>query len=320
MREQAGVHCATLVAMRKQQRLLIAGASGKLGRQAAEVALESCSPRELVLVSRTPKALADFAARGAAVRFGDFAAADSLPEAFAGADRMLLVSATDLEHRAAQHSAAIDAAIGAGVRHVIYTSCLSPEPPNPAAVAPSHFATERYVASAGVAFTILRNGLYSEYQAPDALRAIETGKLVHNWGAGRIAHVSRDDCAAAAAAVLVGQGHDGAVYDITGGEALGAAELAKLYGELGGCRVEAVNVDDDTFVAGMIGDAAGDDHRKYGAALVASFGRAIREGFMASRTTSVARLTGRRPRTLRETLTPLLRAEPRAGVAPSGVD
>jgi NAD(P)H dehydrogenase (quinone) len=220
---------------------------------------------------------------------------------------MLLVSGTDLEQRAEQHAAAIDAAIGAGVRHVIYTSCLAPEPPNPAAVAPSHFATERYVASAGVAFTILRNGLYSEYQAADALQAIATGRLVHNWGAGRIAHVSRADCAAAAAAVLVGQGHDGAVYDITGGELLGAADVARLYGALGGVEIEPFDVDDATFVAGLVADATADDHRQYGANLVASFGRAIREGFMASASPSVARLTGRRPRTLRETLAPLLR-------------
>lgn len=291
-----------------QQQLLIAGASGQLARCAAEIVLTTCAPPRLALVSRTPDALASFASRGAVVRYGDFARPDSLRAAFTGAERMLLISAVDLEHRAEQHAAAIDAAVAVGVQHIVYTSGLAPEPPNPAVVAPSHYATERYLAAAGVSCTILRNSLYSEYQAPDAGRAIETGRLVHNWGHGRIAHVSRVDCASAAATVLMARGHEGAVYDVTGPEALGAADIAALYGGLGGKRIEAVAVDDAAFVASLVGDATDDDHLKYGAELVASFGRSIREGFMASCTDTVLRLTGRPARTLRETLAPVLRS------------
>lgn len=288
--------------MSSGQRLLIAGASGQLGRRAAEIASTRCPPERLILVTRKPDALAALAALGAEVRFGDYAKPESLPAAFAGAERALLVSATDLARRAAQHRAAIDAAVAAGVRHLIYTSGLAPAPPNPAVVAPSHYETEQHLKSTDVPFTILRNSLYAEYQAADAERAIATGVLVHNWGDGRIAHVSREDCAATAAAVLVETGHENAVYDVTGPEAASAADLAKLYGELGGRAIEAVALDDAEFVARLVGDAADDDHLKYGAELVASFGRSIREGFMASCTDAVETLTGRRPRTLRETL------------------
>ena len=108
--------------------------------------------------------------------------------AFAGGERLLLVSATDLGARTAQHQAAIDAAKAAGVRHVIYTSGLKPEPPNPAVVAPSHYATEQALARSGIAWTILRNSLYADYQAPEATQAIASGALVHNRGArqGRV--------------------------------------------------------------------------------------------------------------------------------------
>src|SRR5690606_3616987 len=117
-----------------------------------------------------------------------------------------------------------------------------PETGNPAAVAPSHYATEQALAESGVAFTILRNSLYAEYQAPEAKRAIESGTLVHNRGDGAVAYVSREDCARAAAAVLAGGGHERAVYDITGPERYAATDLAWLYAELGGSAVQPLNV------------------------------------------------------------------------------
>ncbi|MBN1237329.1 MAG: SDR family oxidoreductase [Gammaproteobacteria bacterium] len=283
-------------------RLAITGASGQLGRRTAELVLESCEPERLVLVTRNPDSLADLAARGVSVRFGDFADPASLKHAFDGVQRMLLISATDLERRTGQHRDAIRAAVDAGVRHIVYTSGLAPEPGNPAAVAPSHYATERALADSGIGWTVLRNSLYAEYQAADAERAIRSGRLVHNRGDGTVAYVSREDCARAAAAVLVGGGHDRAVYDITGPERYGAADLARLYGQLGSRNVEQLSLADDEFIASLVGDAGDDDHLRYGAELVASFGRSIREGYMSSCTDAVEKLTGRPPRRLLDVL------------------
>jgi NAD(P)H dehydrogenase (quinone) len=258
-------------------------------------------------VTRTPGALADLAELGVDVRYGDFDEPGSLSTAFAAGERILLISATDLERRIEQHRAAIRAAAAAGVGHVVYTSALAPEPPNPAVVAPSHHATEQALAESGLSWTYLRNSLYAEYQAPEAEAALASGTLTHNRGDGRVAYVSREDCAAVAAAVLASDGHEGAVYDVTGPEAFTADRLAGLYGELGGRPVEAVAVGDDEFVAGLVGAAGSDDdHLRYGAELVASFGRAIREGYLASCTDTVARLSGRPARTLRDVLEPQL--------------
>jgi NAD(P)H dehydrogenase (quinone) len=286
--------------------VLITGASGQLARRTAERLLAGAHAGRLILVSRTPQRLAEFASRGADVRFGDFADPASLRSAFAGARRMLLVSATDLERRAAQHREAIRAAAAAGVEHIVYTSGLASGPGNPAAVAPSHHATERALAESGVAWTVLRNSLYAEYQAAEAQRAIEVGRFIHNRGEGRVAYVSREDCARAAAAVLMGSGHEGAVYDITGPQAFDAVALAALYGELGGRIVEPVSVADEAFVSVLLGDGVGDDHLRYGAELVASFGRSIRKGYMASRTDVVETLIGSPPRTLSDVLASLI--------------
>ena len=284
------------------KRLLITGGSGQLGRRAAEFALEKCPPERLILVTRNLEALADLRARGADVRFGDFGDPPSLRKAFAGGERMLLVSTTDLGRRVAQHRAAIDAAVAAGVGHVIYTSVLSPAPPNPGVIAPSHHFTEKALADSGMSWTVLRNSLYADYQVPEAVSAIEAGKLVHNRGTGRIAYVAREDCAAVASAVLTADAHADAVYDVTGPHSYDAAELAALYGELGGRRVEAVALDDAAFIASIVGAAGDDDHARYGAELVASLGRSIREGYLASCTDRVAEFTGRPARTLRQVL------------------
>ena len=286
-------------------KLVITGASGQLARRAAEMVLTQRAPQDVILTTRSPQALAAFAARGVTVRKADFAKPHTLLAAFAGGERLLLVSATDLAERTAQHVTAIGAAKAAGVRHVIYTSGLKPAAPNPAVVAPSHFATEQALERSGLEWTILRNSLYAVYQLPEARRALETGVLAHNRGRGTVAYVAREDCAAAAAAVLLQPGHAGAVYEITGGESYSADDLAALYAELGGRPVRAQALDDAELIALMVGDPTGDDHLRYGAELVTSFGRSIREGFMDSRTDAVEQLTKRAPATLRQVLAPL---------------
>lgn len=283
-------------------KIVITGASGQLARRAAELVLAAAAAEDLILTTRTPAALTSFAARGVDVRFADFAQPQSLRAAFAGGERLLLVSATDLARRVEQHLSAIAAAKATGVRHVVYTSGLKPEPPNPAVVAPSHFATEQALTQSGLEWTILRNSLYADYQLPEAERALAAGVLVHNRGAGSVAYVAREDCAAAAAAVLLQRGHAGAVYEITGSESFSADALATLYAELGRGPVRAHGLADAEFIATLVGGATGDDHLRYGAELVASFGRSIREGFMASRSDAVAKLTGRAPRSLRAVL------------------
>ncbi|MGH3263225.1 MAG: NAD(P)H-binding protein, partial [Trebonia sp.] len=263
-------------------RVLILGASGQLGRRTSELVLGQQPADNLILVTRTPDALAHFVKRGCTVRFGDLDDPESLRRALAGADKMLLISGPDLQRRTEQHKAGIRSAALAGVRQIVYTSGLKPEPPNPAMIAPSHYATERALAGSGLAWTILRESLYSEYQVPEAATALQTGVLAHNRAAGRIAYVSRDDCAAAAAAVLSSPGHEGVAYDVTGPEVFRASQLAALYGELGGRDVATEELDDESVADRIAGHAGDDDHARYGASLVASLGRSIREGYMSA--------------------------------------
>jgi NAD(P)H dehydrogenase (quinone) len=279
--------------------IVVTGASGQLARLVVEKLLERVSPAELILVTRTPEALGEFAARGAAVRAGDFARPETLPEAFAGGERLLLVSASVIGERVAQHHAAIDAAVAAGVRRAAYTSIVNPSDSNPGAAAADHRATEEYLRVSGMAWTLLRNSIYSEMQAPAAAGALASGTLVANSGDGPTAYVSRADCAAVAAAVLTSDGHDGKAYDVTGPEALNARDLAALFAGIGGKPVEAVVVDDDAWVAAMVEQANLPEPL---ARVLSTFGTAARQGYAAPVSTAVKDLTGREPRTIREVL------------------
>lgn len=273
--------------------IAIAGASGQLGQAVARHLLDRVDPRSLVLVTRQPSALRHLAALGAQVRAGDYDDPASLRSAFAGATRLLLISATDLSRRTQQHLQAIDAALEARVGHVVYTSMLRPDAGNPAVITPSHRATEEALKNSRCRWTILRNSLYADYQVAEATQAAATGELIHNRGNGRIAYVAREDCAAVAAAVLGGDGHGSRTYDVTGPELYDSAALALLYSRLSGRTVKARSLDDEAFVAHLMEGSGDAGHARFGAELVASFGRAIRDGWFDVASDTVSQLTGR---------------------------
>jgi NAD(P)H dehydrogenase (quinone) len=278
--------------------IAITGAAGHLGRLTAQLVLDRVPDGEVVLVTRRPDALADVADAGATVRHGDFDQPDSLPAAFAGVDRLLLISADVLGNRVAQHTAAIDAAAQAGVGHVLYTSGLNAGSALPLVVSHDHGATEEAIRARGLRWTALRNGLYAESQVAAVARAVASGHLVHNNGDGATAYVSRDDCAAAAAAALTGDGHEDRVYDITGPELVTQAQVAALASEITGRPVEPVAIDDEEATLGLMAVGLPADTAK----AIASFGTAIREGVLEVLSTHVEDLTGRPPRSLREVL------------------
>ncbi|MER6939638.1 NAD(P)H-binding protein, partial [Nocardioides sp. NPDC000441] len=137
--------------------IAITGASGQLGRLVADQLLTTVDPAELVLLTRDPAKLADYAERGADVRAADFSKPDELVEAFAGVERVLLISTDAVGARVEGHLAAIDAAVKAGVRHMAYTSVSGPTADNPAGVVADHAATEEALRESGLAWTMLRN-------------------------------------------------------------------------------------------------------------------------------------------------------------------
>jgi NAD(P)H dehydrogenase (quinone) len=280
-------------------KIVVTGASGQLGRMVAIQLLDRVPADEVILVTRRPHALADLAERGAEVRHGDFDDPQSLAHAFAGAERMLLISTNSIGQRLPQHSAAIEAAAAAGVAHVVYTSLSNPLPGHPTGdVAGEHRATEDLLLASGMASTILRYGAFADLQVPLGAMAVSYGKLVTNAGEGRIAPIARHDCAAAAVAVLTTDGHEGKIYDVTGPEALSQSEIAALVSEVSGQPVQVVPIGDRklAWTLGRLGAP------KAVARAVVNLGVATRENYFDVVDPAFESLTGRRPDSLRDVL------------------
>src|SRR4051794_14448931 len=186
--------------------IAITGAAGQLGRLTADALLEKLAPSDVVLVTRSPEAIADLAERGAVVRHGDFDDPASLRAAFEGVERLLVISASVIGARVHQHRAAIDAAVAAGVRSVAYTGIGNPSHSNPGAAARDHRETEEALLASGLEGTFLANGNHGNRLPNGGGGGGAGGRLGPNRGGGRTAYVARADCAAAAAAVLAGEG------------------------------------------------------------------------------------------------------------------
>jgi NAD(P)H dehydrogenase (quinone) len=280
-------------------KIIVTGASGQLGRLVALQLLERVPADEVILVTRRPQAVTDLAERGPEVRYGDFDDPASLADAFAGGDRMLLISTNVIGDRIRQHAAAIGAAAAAGVRHVAYTSFINPVPDHPTGdVAGEHHETEELLASSGMAWTILRYGAFADLQVPLGAMAVSYGKLVTNAGEGRIAPIARQDCAAAAVAVLTSDGHEGKVYDVTGPDALTQSDIAALVSEVSGRAVEVLPIGDRRLTRTLMRLGA---PRAVARAIV-NLGVATRENYFDVVDPSFEALTGRRPASLRDVL------------------
>ncbi|RIV80077.1 SDR family oxidoreductase [Aurantiacibacter xanthus] len=284
--------------------IVITGASGNYGRAAAERLIERVGADQLILMTRNPAKLADLAARGCTVRQGDFDDPASLRKAFAGGEKLLLISTARVGKRLPQHRNAIDAAVEAGIKHVVYTSFIGVADDNPALVIRDHGGTEEMLRTSGLAWTALRDSQYSdamvEAAGPNALRA---GHWQAATAGGKIAFITRSDCVDCAVEVLATPGHENRVYDITGPELLGFEDVARIIGRVAGKPIAFTSVSPDEMYAMF--DAIGvpresqDDNVAAGfpwcSEDMVTFEMAIASGHFGVLSDDAAKLLGRTP-------------------------
>ncbi|WP_410609791.1 SDR family oxidoreductase [Amycolatopsis sp. lyj-109] len=268
--------------------IVVTGATGHLGKLVVEGLLEKLPADQIVAAVRTPEKAADLAERGVEVRRADYADPDSLVTAFKGADKVLLVSSSEVGQRAAQHQAVVEAAEQAGVGHLVYTS--APQATTSALVlAPEHKATEELIQASGLTATILRNNWYNENYADTIKQAVQTGSFAGSAGDGRVASATRADYAAAAVAVLTGEGHEGKVYELAGDVTWTNADLAAEIGQATGREITYVDLPADEHAkvltqAGLPEPVAG---------FLVALDANIKDGLLAETTDDLRTLIGR---------------------------
>ena len=281
----------------KNQTLLVTGAAGNFGRLAVEELLARGATK-VIAGTRDPAKLADLAAKGVTVRRLDFDDAASLASAFAGVDRVLLISTDSVGRRVEQQRAAIVAAQAAGVKHVVYTSAPAPRPNENGGVSPEHYWTEQALAASTLNWTVLRNHLYAEVSLMGAGPALASGQLYDaTAGRGR-AYVARADAARAAAGALL-QAEGKSVHDVTGPTAVTQADLAGLFAKLSGKPVARVGLTTEQLKGGLLG-AGLDPHL---VDILVAFDADAADGHHDIVSNTVERFSGRKPQTLESFLT-----------------
>ncbi|MET1175110.1 MULTISPECIES: SDR family oxidoreductase [Paenibacillus] len=276
-------------------KILVTGATGQLGSLVVEALLKNNSAKDVAVSVRNPEKAEALRTQGVDVRHGDFDQPETLEKAFAGVDRLLLISTDgDNETRIRQHQAAIDAAKSAGVGFIAYTSVVNAEK-NTLSLAEVHRATEKAIRESGIPYSFLRNNWYLENEAGSVQAATQGAPWVHATNNSQVGWATRSDYAHAAATVLAGEGHENTVYELSG-KLRTQAELAAIVGEVLGQEINVQNVDDAAYADIMKGAGLPD----FVVSMLVDMQSAIREGALAVESDTLEKLLGRPAQPLSE--------------------
>ncbi|MEU1277936.1 SDR family oxidoreductase [Streptomyces sp. NPDC005805] len=283
--------------------IVVTGATGALGRLVVDALLATVPAERVTAVARDKEKAADLVARGAGLRLADYDDPASLAGAFRPGDRVLLVSGNQVGRRVAQHTAVIGAARAAGVAQLAYTGILG-GPEADFELADEHRETERLILGSDLPYTFLRNGWYTENYTENLAPVLEHGAVVANAGDGRIASATRADYAAAAAAVLTGDGHLGRAYELSGDTAWSLAEYAAELSRQTGRTIAYTEVPAEAHREILTGAGVPEEFAR----VLVDVDAAIARGRLARTTGDLARLAGRPTTPLAESVAVALAA------------
>ncbi|MEK4519516.1 SDR family oxidoreductase [Paenibacillus sp. FSL H8-0122] len=268
--------------------IALTGATGKFGSIVAETLLKTVPAGNIVASVRNPEKAEALKARGVDVRHGDFDQPETLDTAFAGVERLLIVSADlDNDTRIRQHKAAVDAAVRAGVGFIVYTS-VGDADNSSLFLAPVHRATEEFIRESGIPYAFLRNNWYLENEV-GSIQAVKAGApWLTSAEDGKVGWALRSDYAEAAAAVLAGESRESVIYELSG-TPLTQAELAAVVGEVLGQEVAVQQVDDTAYAKIMAGAGV----PEAALPIVVAIQAAIRDGALNIESGDLAKLLNR---------------------------
>ncbi len=230
----------------------LTGANGQLGRLVIQELLTQVPADQILATTRNPEELADFTAKGVVVRRADFSDPATLPAAFAGATRLLIISTSVVGSRVEGHKAAIAAAKEAGVSHITYTSSPNADPNASHFILADHGQTEEALAASNVAWTALRNSIYSEGLRDLVGLLLINEQLLIPEGSAKHSWVTREDCARAAAGTLLGKLKVSGPVDVTGPEALSFTDVGQRLSQISGRPIATQMLPDNEIIARVV--------------------------------------------------------------------
>jgi NAD(P)H dehydrogenase (quinone) len=277
-------------------KIMVTGATGQLGSLVVEALLKSIPAENLAVSVRDPQKAKSLSDRGIDVRFGDFNQPESLVTAFAGIDRLLIVSTGDLENRLQQQITAVKAAHQANVGFIAYTSA-SNATESKFVLANDHRITEEAIRETGIPFSMLRNNWYVENETGSIQALLNGAPWVTAIGSGKIGWASRRDFAEAAAIVLAGEEHDNTVYELAGKPSM-QEEFVAIVADVIGKQVDVQQVNDETYASVMSNVGMPKPMIPFLVAIQSG----LRDGGMDVESEDLSKLLGRKPTPLKEVI------------------
>lgn len=266
----------------------VTGAAGQLGRRVVAALARRAPPASIVALVRDPAAAAGLFPEGVVVRQADYEQPATLEAAFAGIDRLLLISSNAVGQRMGQHRHVVEAAGEARVGRLAYTSVLHADT-SPMALAMDHRGTEAMIAASGLPYSFLRNGWYAENYLAGIGASLQHGAMIGAAGEGRISAATRDDYAEAAAAALVGDTGSAVVHELAGDEAWTLTAFAEELSRQTGRSVPYVNMPEAEYRGALQGAGLPEAF----AALLADSDACAAEGALFDDSRTLSRLIGR---------------------------
>ncbi|MEO1769455.1 NAD(P)H-binding protein [Candidatus Enterococcus ferrettii] len=292
-------------------KLILTGVDGNLGGQAAEYLMTLTDTKHLVFCGYSPATLEKYAKQVVAVQETNFNYLEGLAEKFSGGEALALISMPFVgEKRQIAHKNVVDAAKAAGVKKIIYTSLVNAaDPSNPSIEKIDHAFTENYIKESGLDYIFLRNSQYAEAMVTNYFTYVKAdGELTNSQGDGKMAYISRKDCAKAVAYALINETYHHKILNINGKELMTIRDFIEIGNEVTGNKVTYKEVTDEENYE--VFDAMGvprttDGKFKDGSEApfssegMVTFAQAIRENKMAEHTDDFKQLTGDDPISVR---------------------
>ncbi|KOV79731.1 quinone oxidoreductase [Streptomyces sp. NRRL WC-3618] len=281
--------------------IVVTGATGHLGRHVIEQLLEKVPADQITAVVRDAEKASGFAARGVKIAVADYSEPATFDGVIAAGDKVLLISGNEFDKgRVGQHKVVLDAAKAAGVALFAYTSAFGSLT---AALADDHRGTEAAILESGVPYSLLRNSWYNENYTEQLAVALEHG-VTQAAGEGRVASAARADYAAAAVAVLTGEGHENTTYELSGDTNWSFAEYAAEVSKQSGKDVAYNAVPVEVYTGILVGVGLPEGL----AAILAGVDACIEQGELAGTPGDLSRLTGRPTTPIAESIAAALKA------------